>query len=168
MANITQLTVRFSGVVAYSDNTTGIFHSGAEGAESDYVLWSVNQAESIENMRQVSWADAANNWPWYRAIILALSSFNFMNVQWDTLLPAVQKDIVSMTGRFDLLVAFDDNTVASAAVTGTGTVNQTTGLLTEMVVVEDEAIAAADNIASVRLGIRTVLHEVMDIVTVTA
>lgn len=169
MANITHMTLRFSGVVAYSDNTTGVFHSGSEGTESNYILWSIDQNTSIENLKQVSWSTfgavpSGSPWPFWGAIITALSSFNFMNMTWDTDHPTIQKDIISMAGRFDLVAAFDDNTTASAAVTATGNVNSSA----EMVTVEDAAIALADNIVTVRLGIRTLLNYVMDEVTVSA
>jgi hypothetical protein len=145
---------------------TGIFHSGMEGSsENNYLLWSIDQNESIENLKQVSWADEAQRYPWWRAVGIALSSFSFMWVDWDTELPALQKGIASMAGRFDLLVAFDNNTTATAAVVASG--NTLAAMAAEMVVVEDEAIALADNIAAVRLGIQTLLNNVMSEVSVS-
>ena len=167
MPNITTMAIRFSGIVAYRDNTVGVFHTSVEGTEANYVLWSIDQNTSIENLKQVSWADRANRWPWWRAVTLILSSFNFMWVDWDTELPILQKEINSMTGRFDLIATFDDNSIATAAAVGSGSVNPATNMLSDMVVVEDEAIAAADNIASVRLGVRMLLNEIMSEVSVT-
>jgi hypothetical protein len=171
MAKIVSLTARFSGVVAYSDNSVGSFHSGMEGTETDYVLWSIDKADAIENLKQVSWSHAAgipaNATPWWSFVIIALSSFDFMEFEWDTPRPDVQKMISSLTGRCDFIFAFDDNTTATAAVTATGTVD-TSGTRSEFVHVEDESIATADNIAVVRQGLYDLFHNVMDEVIITA
>jgi hypothetical protein len=171
MANIVSVAARFSGVVAYNDNSVGSFHSGLEGSEANSVLWSIDQADAVENLKQVSWSPAVGmppyRTPWWNFVITSLSSFDFMDFEWDTPHPEVQKMISGLTGRCDFIFAFDDNTTATAAVTATGTIDAS-GTRSEFVHVEDESIATADNIVVVRLGISTLFHYVMDEVYVTA
>jgi hypothetical protein len=167
MANIVSVTARFSGTVAFTDNTVSIFHSGMEGTETDYILWSVDQAESIETLKQVSWS-GPGLWPWWALVRIALSSFNFMDFDWDTPLPTTQKVVSSLTGRCDFIFAFDDNTTATASVATPSDINLAHIDASMIVTVEDESIATADNIALVRLGIQTLLSNVMEDAWVTA
>jgi len=165
MPAITKLAARFSGIVAFSDNSVGSFHTQGEGWEDNYVLWSQDKVHSIADLAQVSWyEDVAHSYPYWRAVITAMETLSWIDFDWDTVVPAVQKSIRGMTGRFDLVVAFDDNTWATAAVVGEGS----GGTFGMVVTADDPKIAAASNIAVVRNGLEQILLEIMSTCTITA
>ena len=163
MPKITSIAARFSGVIAYTDNTVGQFHT-----QSDVLVWSQDQANSVENLKQVSWFEPTEHrYPYWEAIIVGLSSLGFMSFGWDTPLPTIQKAINSIAGRFDLIVAFDNNTTSYAALSASGPV--TVGHLPDdIVLVTAPEIAAASNIAEIRTQLTTMFKEVMDEVVITA
>jgi len=165
MPAINSIAARVSGIVAYADNSVGSFHSQGEGWENNNVLWSQDKADSIANLEQVSWFEnAAHNYPYYAALIIAMNSLSWVHFDWDTLHPTTQKSISAMTGRFDFVVSFDDNTWATAAVVAEGSGNNINLLIT----VDDPKIAAASNIAYVRAGLEQVFLEIMDECTIVA
>lgn len=160
---ITSIAARFSGVVAYADNTNGQFHT-----QSDVLIWSQDKADSIENLKQMSWFEQSGvGYPYYYGIIIGLSSLGFMSFDWDTPRPNIQKEINSMAGRFDFIVTFDDNTVAYAALSASG--QFVSGQLpADAVIIRAPEIAAASNIAEIRTQLTAMFQEVMDEVTITA
>ena len=161
MPTITSIAARMSGVVAFSDNTVESFHTQREGA----LIWSQQQANSQECLRQVSWSGGIP-WPFWAAIINAMSALGFMSFTWDTDHPTTQKTVTSMTGRFDFIVAFDDNTVATAAVVGEGTLSA--NVFGTLITADDARITAASNIATVRSQLESMCLEVMDTCTISA
>ena len=163
MPRITSIAARFSGIVAYTDNTVGQYHT-----QSDVLIWSQDQADSVENLKQMSWFEQADHeFPYYAAVIIGLSSLGFMGFSWDTPLPAIQKSINGITGRFDLIVAFDDNTTSYAALSASGPI--TWGHMPpDAVMIAAPEIAAASNIAEIRTQLTAMFREVMDEVTITA
>jgi len=163
MPRITSIAARFSGVVAYADNTVGQYHT-----QSDVLIWSQDQADSIENLKQMSWFFVpGEGYPYWVGIMIGLSSLGFMTFDWDTPHPVIQKAINSVAGRFDFIVAFDDNTTSYAALSASGPI--TWGHMPpDTVMIAAPEIAAASNIAEIRTQLTAMFHEVIDEVTITA
>jgi hypothetical protein len=163
MPRITSIAARFSGVIAYTDNTHGQFHT-----QSDVLIWSQDQADSIENLKQASYFFIPGvGYPYWVGIMIGLSSLGFMNFEWDSPPPDVQKAINSIAGRFDFIVAFDDNTTSYAALSASGPFIWG-HMPDDTVMIAAPEIAAASNIAEIRTQLTTMFLEIMDEVIITA
>ena len=148
---ITSLVGKFSGIVTYNDNTSGTFHTQIEGDN----VWSEDQAEAVENLKQISWySPNVFGWPYWGAILISITKLPFLSFTWDTPLPTSQKRITDMVAKLDLIMTRDDGQTYCVAVIITGTVDNI------RIEIPDLA-SGATNLSDVKHSIQDMFRHVM-------
>jgi len=120
MSKITSTLVRLGVTATFKDGSSSLMHGQVEGDQS----WSIDQIESFETARQVSWfvgSDPFHDaWPYWIAIIdgcmkiPGINNFDFDDNP--STYPKRQKIITDMVGRIEVILSFDDGRHASATV----------------------------------------------------
>jgi hypothetical protein len=125
----------------------------------NFLVWSVNEAESDETMKQLRYAPAGGGWPYFGAIWWAIQRLPFITIfAWDTLLPTTQKVVTDMVARLDLLMTRDDGQTYPVALIITGVNNNI------RVEIPDLATGATNlsGLVSVKAAIKLMLDKIMD------
>jgi len=162
MASIDSIATRFSGTVAYADGSWSYFHIQLE----DGLLWSLSTGASLESMRHLM---TDHGGVFEVPLTTALSGLGFMDVVIASDVPTSTTEFVSATGRFDFRVSFDNGEWAEAAVVWeSGDVSDSDWSTMELtILVDDDRIAAADNIATVRAQLADALNHITDSTTIS-
>jgi len=157
MANITNVSARYSGTVTFTDNSKEYFHCQME----DDVLWSVDADDSHTAQEPITWALVGGSYVWYtrqNAVLTHGMPFLSQAIV-DTTVAAVTKTINGVVFRGEILFALDDGTKWASSMSydphyGYQWVN--------------DGVIAPSNLAAYVTKIQTMLLQIFDVATLTS
>jgi hypothetical protein len=157
MADINSIVGTFSGVVAYMDNSVGMWHCQMEWDGVRDLKWSVQQAISQINTANI---DVANGSEYFATWQNMISELPFVTTfSWGSSPPGAMKNIRELVHHLNLLMTLDDGTIYPVSVTFEGTA---TGGTRIDHLNADDSLSGADNVAEIISLIQEMLELVSD------